>query len=491
VLPLFILAPLAAVIVLNLPLGLKKAALPLAAALAAAQVALAIFGPDSLWANAGALETFCKFHLQADGLSRVLLLSIGIVVFAAAFAGHSMAGLPKPRFNFFNLLILAMIGMNGTVLLADLFSLYLFLEVTSVSSFILIASTRGLAGLEGAFKYLILSAVASVLMLSSVGLLLMLAGATDFGSVKAALANGSAGLLAKLAMGAFVCGLFIKGGLVPFHGWLPAAYSAAPAPVSVLLAGIATKASGIYVLVRLATEVFTGNAAIGQALMLVGAVSIVVGALAAIGQTDMKRLLAYSSISQVGYIILGLGCAVTCTASEDVNVKAIAALALAGAVFHLFNHAIFKSLLFVNSAALEQRLGTTEMAKLGGLGGRMPATGVSSLIATLSTAGIPPLSGFWSKLIIIIALWQGGFYTYAVVAVLFSVVTLAYLLVMQRKVFFGKVAEGLAGTTEAGWSLVLPEVVLSLIALGVGVGFPWLLKSFLLPISNILGHIGT
>ena len=161
-----------------------------------------------------------------------------------------------------------------------------------------------------------------------------------------------------------------------------------------LLAGVATKASGIYALVRLIATIFPMSVPLNQVLMVVGLISIVIGALAAIGQTDMKRMLAYSSISQVGYIVLGLGCGT--------------ALGVAGAVFHMFNHAVFKSLLFVNSADLEQRLGTTDMRKMGGLGSRMRVTSATSVIAMLSTAGIPPLAGFWSKLIIIVALWAGA-----------------------------------------------------------------------------------
>jgi multicomponent Na+:H+ antiporter subunit D len=309
-------------------------------------------------------------------------------------------------------------------------------------------------------------------MLLSISILLMAAGSTSFAAIGNAVRQSSGNPLVLFAVGVFICGLFIKGGLVPFHGWLPAAYSAAPAAVSVLLAGIATKASGIYALIRLTTSVFTGNDSIGQILLLVGVISILTGAFAAIGQNDFKRMLAYSSISQVGYIILGLGCGTP--------------LGIVGAVFHLFNHSIFKTLLFVNSAAVEKQSGTTDMNKLGGLGARMPVTSATSLIAFLSTAGVPPLAGFWSKLIIVIALWQNDLRVYAVIAVLASILTLAYLLLMQRKVFFGILGEGLQNVREAGFGIVLPASVLAAITVIVGVFFPLMFNSILMPISSFL-----
>jgi multicomponent Na+:H+ antiporter subunit D len=272
-------------------------------------------------------------------------------------------------------------------------------------------------------------------------------------------------------MGMFISGLFIKGGVVPFHGWLPGAYTAAPAPVSVLLAGIVTKVSGVYGLIRLTVSVFPASVSLNEALLLAGAASIVVGALAALKQENIKGLLAYSSISQVGYIILGLGCGTP--------------LGVAAAVFHLFNHSVFKSLLFINAAAVEQSTGTTDMARLGGLGPRMPVTSTTSVIAMLSTAGIPPFSGFWSKLVMVIALWQAQHYGYAVLAAMLSVVTLAYLLTMHRHVFFGKTAEALVAVREARMGILLPAVALALVTLAVGLLFPWIFDTFLCPAGGL------
>ena len=296
-------------------------------------------------------------------------------------------------------------------------------------------------------------------MVSGVALFLLLAGSTDFAAVSAALKGSPGHVYAKIAVAAFLCGLFIKGGLVPFHAWVPGAYATAPAATSVLLAGIGTKISGIYALIRLAVSVFGPLSAMNEVLLFVGAVSIVLGALAALGQRNVKWLLAYSSISQVGYIVLGLGCGTP--------------LALMGAVFHFFNHAILKSLLFVNSASLEDRVGTTDMGRMGGLGAGMPVTSVTSTLAALSTAGVPPLSGFWSKLLIIIALWQAQLYVYAIVAILTSVITLAYMLVMQRRIFFGKAAGELPPAVEPRYGLRVSEIVLAAITVAIGVAIPF------------------
>jgi multicomponent Na+:H+ antiporter subunit D len=399
-------------------------------------------------------------------------MSIGIVTLTTILVGWQTIGKGKQRFGFMNLVFVAMIGMNGTVMLTDLFSLYIFIEVTAVASFILIAFQRDTNALEGAFKYIILSATATIMMLLSISIMLLVVGDTSFAAAGSAVKQSQGNPLVMFAVGIFICGLLIKGGVVPFHGWLPAAYSAAPAAASVLLAGIATKTSGIYALIRLTTSVFANNESVNSILLLAGVISILVGAFAAIGQSDFKKMLAYSSISQMGYIILALGCGTN--------------LAIIGAVFHLFNHSIFKSLLFVNSAAVETQSGTTDMNKLGGLGTKMPVTNATSLIAFLSTAGVPPLAGFWSKLIIVIALWQNGLHAYATIAVLASVLTLAYLLLMQRKVFFGILGDGLQNVREAGLGITLPASILAAITLGVGVLFPWMFNSVLMPIGSFL-----
>ena len=471
---LIILVPLAGILILNLPIGnfMRRSAFWFALALFLIQISIAVFHHSLAWTGRLApVDSFFKVAFTLDHLTFIMFMCIGIVsISSLVVAKHALLD-EGERFRFINLLIIAAMGMSGIVMVKDIFSLYVFLEITAIASFILIAFRKDIYGLEGAFKYLVLSAVATILMLTAIALFLLMVGSTSFTIIGSSIQAGSNPII-MLAIGIFICGLFIKGGLIPFHGWLPDAYMASPAPVSILLAGVVTKAAGIYTLIRIVTAIFGFTAPVKAVLMIVGTVSILVGAFAALGQKDFKRMLAYSSISQVGYIVLGLGSGT--------------ALGVAGAVFHLFNHSVFKSLLFVNSAAVESRLGTNDMDSMGGLSYRMPVTGVTSVVGILSTCGIPPLAGFWSKLLIIIALWQSDHHAYAAIAILASTLTLAYFLMMQRKVFFGKLATGLENVKEANAGFVIVSIALAVITIGVGVFFPIIFHNFILPVQEIV-----
>ena len=143
-----------------------------------------------------------------------------------------------------------------------------------------------------------------------------------------------------------------------------------------------------------------------------------------------------------------------------------------------------KSLLFVNSAAVEKQTGSTDITKMGGLGARMPYSNATNLIAIFSTSGIPPMAGFWSKLVIIMALWQMGHFAYAAIAIFVSVITLAYLLTIQRKVFFGILPKELKNIKEAGMWIVIPAVTLAIIIIGIGICFPLIFQTFLMPVNS-------
>ena len=245
--------------------------------------------------------------------------------------------------------------------------------------------------------------------------------------------------------------------------WLPDAYPSAPAPVSAIFAGVLSKAIGIYVIARLLYNVFGVTEVELEVLRWLGVISMVVGGLLATGQSDMKRLFAYSSISQVGYIVLGLGLGTP--------------LGVVGALFHLLNHAVFKSLLFLNAGTVEYVTGTRDLKQLGGLNRAMPVTRATTLVASMSIAGIPPFNGFWSKLIIIVACVQSGFVGFAVTAVIMSIVTLGYQLKVLRHAFATPPAPGSAGVVRmmcaAMIVLALGCMVLPLLLLG-GFGSPLL-----------------
>jgi multicomponent Na+:H+ antiporter subunit D len=402
-----------------------------------------------------------------------MLLCIGITILVTIIVLKQIVSDEDHLFKFMNLILLILSGMNGMVMVNDVFSMYVFLEITSVCSFILISFNKNIDSLEGAFKYLIMSTIATALMLSAIALLLLVSGSTNFFEIHSVVSASKHTSIIMFSIGIFIAGLFIKSGIMPFHGWLPDAYTSAPAPVSILLAGIITKTGGVYSLIRIVISVFGFQHNIDGMILLVGAFSIVLGAISALGQTDLKRMLAYSSISQVGYIVIGLGTGT--------------ALGVFGAVFHLFNHTIFKSLLFVNSAAVENQTGTRNMEKLSGLASRMPLTGLTSAIGSLSASGIPPLSGFWSKLLIIIALWQSNHHIYAIIAIFASILTLSYMLSMQRKIFFGKIKEELQSIKEAEFGFILPAILLAIITIAVGILFPFMPEAFMLNIAHIIG----
>jgi proton-translocating NADH-quinone oxidoreductase chain N len=473
-LALFILIPLVSVIILNLFRldFIKKIACWFGMLLTLVQICFVLFVPIDLLSNkSGFFGTYFSFNLAVDSLSKIMLLTIGIVVFTSIMIGQFTYSDETKRFNFLNLILLTLAGMNGLVMVTDVFSLYVFIEIVAVASFILILTYKDKLALESAFKYIVLSIAATLFILLSIAIFLLISGNTSFASISSVIKNPQNSTVATVAVCLFLCGAFTKGGLVPFHGWLPDAHSSAPSSVSILLSGIVIKVTGIYPLIRIMNITGGGSEPVKQILMVIGAASIVIGALAALGQNDIKRMLAFSSVSQVGYIVISIG-----TGS---------ALGIAAAVFHVFNHAIFKSQLFANAAAIEKQTGTRDMDKLGGLASRMPVTGGTSIVAMLSISGIPPLSGFWSKLFIIIALWQGAHYTYAFIAVIASVITLAYFLSLQRRVFFGKIAEGLENIKEAKFGLILPALILALLTIVIGLLFPLIFNKLILPIESI------
>ncbi|NIL97313.1 MAG: NADH/ubiquinone/plastoquinone (complex I), partial [Planctomycetales bacterium] len=244
---------------------------------------------------------------------------------------------------------------------------------------------------------------------------------------------------------------------VPFHTWLPDAYPAAPAPISAMLAGIVSKALGLYVLARLLFNVFGITPDLLLLMRWMGGITMVVGGLLALGQWDVKRLFAYSSISQGGLILLALGLGTT--------------WGVVGALYHLVNHAVFKPLLFLSGGQLEMATGTRDLRQMQGRGRHMPITAATSLVASLSLAGIPPFNGFWSKLIIVVAGIQAGHTGWAGAVIVISIVALAYQLKVQKEAFSAPAAElpqvaapGSAGTERLREPLftALPMILLAM-----------------------------
>ncbi len=412
--------------------------------------------------------------VAVDAFSLLLLATVSLVglcvgLFSIDYMPHYGA-----KANYYALLLMMTAGMNGLLLVNDLFQVYLFLEVAAVASYALVAYGRQHDELEAAFKYLMLSVIASAAILIAIALLFGMTGGLSFAAVAAGLKTLEAPVLVGFAAALFVLGFGLKAALVPFHAWLPDAHPSAPAPISAVLSGLLIKVSGVYALTRVFFGVFGMNRTYSLVLMGLGAVSIVVAALLAVGQRDMKRMLAYSSISQVGYVVLGLGLGTP--------------LGIAGGLFHLLNHAVAKGLLFLNSGSVQQATGTRDLEEMGGLAKRMPVTATTSLIGSLSVAGVPPLGGFWSKLLIIMALIQAREGLFAVIAVLASVVTLWYYLILQRKAFFGKLNERWVAVREAPFWMSAATIVLALLCLALGVFFSFVITSWIQPAADGLAR---
>jgi len=413
-----------------------------------------------------------NIRLALDGFSLFMLLAVSLVGLAVCLFSVDYMERYGAKANYYALLLIMIAGMNGLILATDLFAVYLFLEVAAVASYALVAFGLGHDELEAAFKYLMLSVVASAFILASIAVVFGMTGSLDFAAVASALKELNAGAVVGVASAFFLVGFGLKAALIPFHAWLPDAHPSAPAPISAVLSGLLIKVSGVYAMTRIFLNVFGLTPALSMVLMSLGALSMVVAAFLALGQKDMKRMLAYSSISQVGYIVLGIGIGTP--------------LGIAGGLFHLFNHALAKGLLFLTSGSVQQATGTRNLDEMGGLAKRMPVTAATNLVGALSIAGVPPLNGFWSKLIIIIALIQAGHPVFALIAVLASVLTLWYYLLMQRKAFFGKLNEKWAAVKEAPFWMTAATVLLALLCVGIGILFSSTVTTWIQPAADVL-----
>jgi len=422
----------------------------------------------------GAWDFPLGISLVADGLSKFVILLVALIsLLVLIFSIDYMTHYTNPGL-FYGLFMLLLAGMNGVVLAGDLFNLFVFLEVAGIASYALVAFGTEADELEAAFKYLVLGSIASAFVLVAVAIVYNVTGHLNLAKVAEALrAGGGLTVPVYLAAAFLLMGFALKAALVPFHAWLPDAHPSAPAPISAMLSGLLIKACGVYVLCRLVFSVFAGPEAFGIILVVLGTLSMVLGALLAVGQADLKRLLAYSSISQVGYVVLAIGTGVVALAWAPAHpvLLPVAGLALFGGLFHMANHAVFKSLLFLCSGSVEQATGTRRLAELGGLGRRMPVTAWSLRAGALAISGVPPFGGFWSKLIIIIVLVQmavGGhwaFYLPAGLAVAVAVVTLVYYLKVQRDVLGGEPSEATARAREVPFAMCLASVVLAVLCL--------------------------
>lgn len=389
----------------------------------------------------------------ADGLSVLMLVAVNLVCCLVLIYSLSYMVKYTDKWNYQALFMLMIAGLNGVILSADIFNLYVFLEVASLSGYVLVGFSTEAEALEASFRYTIMGALASVFILLGIAILYSFTSTLNMADISLALIARPAGALLGFVSVLFLTGFGLKAAIVPFHAWLPDAHSSAPSPVSAVLSGVVIKTLGVYALVRIFFNVLGISGNLLYCLMVLGLISMVVGAFLAVAQNDIKRMLAYSSISQIGYIIFALGIG--------------SPLAILGGLFHLFNHAFFKSLLFLNAGAIEHVTCTRDLSKLKGLNKNLPVTGATALIGSMSISGVPPFAGFWSKLIIIIAAVESGHPVFALIAVIISIVTLVYYLKFLSGVFFGKIESTFSRIKEVPLTMKIPMVTLAVIcALG-------------------------
>jgi multicomponent Na+:H+ antiporter subunit D len=452
-----------------------KAGKAIANILAIAAVGLPLYFTLRLIPEIGTGLKFNAFgaYFALDSVSLLFMIVVNSVAFACMIYATAYVSHLGGRGKFFALLLIMVFGLNAMLLTRDLFSLYVFLEVASIASYVLVAFGLEYDGIESAIKYLLLSAVATSLALFGMILIYMTTGSLEFDVVKAALAGSSPLSGVFLLAGAlFISGFGLKAALMPFHAWLPDAHPSAPAPISAMLSGVVIKVAGVYVLARIFFGIFPEIGRIHTVFLTLGTISMIAGAILAYFQKDFKRILAYSSISQVGYIMIGFGLG---------NLFGIM-----GALFHIFNHALFKSLLFLNSGAVQYRLHTRNIDEMGGLENRMPVTNATSIFGMLSIAGVPPFNGFYSKLFIIIGALAAGKVTIAVLGIAVSVFTLGYFLIIQRKVFFGKLNEKWQDVREAPFAMSCAVILLAAACLLTGVFFHSVTSGIVEPAAMIL-----
>ncbi|MDD5594977.1 MAG: proton-conducting transporter membrane subunit [Candidatus Omnitrophica bacterium] len=410
--------------------------------------------------------------LVLDGLSAFMLLTVNLVSFLVMIYAISYMRRYTEKWKFHALFLSMLTGMNGVILSGDLFNLYIFLEVASISGYALVAFGTQAEDLEAAFKYAVMGTLASIFILLGIALIYSYTSSLNMADIALSLSAKPKGLLINFICVLFLSGFGLKAAVVPFHAWLADAHSSAPSPVSAILSGIFIKTLGVYCLARVFFNILGLSGQLFYVLIILGVLSMVAGAFLAIAQNDIKRMFAYSSISQIGYIIFAFGIGTP--------------LAIFGALLHLFNHAIFKSLLFLNAGAIEYSTQTRSLSKLGGLRSKLPVTAGTSLLGSMSISGIPPLGGFWSKLIIILAAAQAGYFIFALVAVLVSVITLAYYLKFQNLAFSGTIKETLTQVIEVPLTMKLAMIILAVISTLAGLVLLPGLRPFLQSAADVL-----
>ena len=351
--------------------------------------------------------------------SYVLLIVTGIAALVMVAARESVASeVPEAlAARFYAALMLAFAGLVGIVATGDVFNVFVFLEISSLASYALISMGRDRRALTSAFDYLVMGTIGATFILIGIGFLYMMTGTLNMQDLAARLPEVWDTRTVRAGFAFLAVGIGLKLAMFPLHLWLPNAYTYAPSVVTAFLAATATKVA-VYLLLRFMLGIFGIDFALGRMpfeyiLLPVGLLGILSASLVAIYQVEIKRLLAYSSVAQIGYMVLGIGLAST--------------TGITGAILHLFNHALMKGALFLALAAVAYRLGSTTLRDLAGLGRRMPWTMLAIVVGGLSLIGVPGTVGFVSKWYLVLASLEQGLWPVALLILLGSLMAVVYV----------------------------------------------------------------
>ncbi|AKU07158.1 MULTISPECIES: monovalent cation/H+ antiporter subunit D family protein [Haloferax] len=387
----------------------------------------------------GGFEPPFGIELVADGISAPLLVlvslsTLGVLAYARRAGPHSNA--------FYSELALLTAGISGVFATADVFNLYVFLEITGLATYALVASGRSPSAALASLKYLFVGTIGASLYLLGVGYLYIMTGTLNMADLTEAVASVGYSSPAILAsFGLIVTGLLVKVAVFPLHTWQPGAYAESPDTVSAYISALVSTAAG-YALVRIIYAVYTTEfldevSLAGDALVVLASVSIVVGAVLAVMQSDLKRMLAYSSVSQFGLVVAAIG-----LANET---------ALVGAVVHLVGHAVMKGGLFLTVGVFATGLGVRTVEDFAGLAAKAPVSSAAFAVLAFSMVGIPPAVGFVGKWNIVVGAVEAGAWSVAAVVVVSTLLTLAYFgRVIERMYFTAPEPEADAVSTDGG-----------------------------------------
>jgi multicomponent Na+:H+ antiporter subunit D len=396
-------------------------------------------------------------ELALDGLSAPILVLIAVV--SLGTLGYTRKAGPRSN-SFYSGYLLLTAGLIGVTVTADVFNLYVFIEITGLAAYALISSGGDGRSAYAALKYLLVGTVGASLYLIGVAYAFVATGTLNMADLSGRLAAAGYGDGIVLASFAFiVAGLGVKVALFPLHTWQPDAYSAAPygvaGYVSALVSTVAAYALGRIVLTVYTTEFLAANAVVSSALVYFGALSIVAGSVLAVLQTDVRRLLAYSSVSQFGLIVAAFGI------GNETSVF--------GGVVHLFGHAVMKGALFLAAGVIAYRLGVTHLDEYAGVGRRVPYAGAAFAVLALSLVGVPPAVGFVGKWYVALGAIRAGETGIAVVIFASTLLTLMYVVRILDRMYYGShetVGDG--GKVRVSRGMVALAVVAAVVVVALG-----------------------